>query len=63
MNDILTPTQLAARWGMSIGTLQNWRVQKRGPAYIKLGSGRAAKVVYRVADIEAFENQNQRGDA
>ncbi len=57
MNEILTPQQLAERWSMSVGTLQNWRLKGKGPSYIKLGEGRATKVLYRLDDIVEFENQ------
>lgn len=60
MNEILTPQQLAERWSMSVGTLQNWRVKGKGPRYIKLGEGRATKVLYRLDDIIEFENQSYR---
>lgn len=57
MNEILTTQQLAERWSMSVGTLQNWRLKAKGPSYIKLGEGRATKVLYRLDDIVEFENQ------
>ena len=60
MNEILTTQQLAERWSMSVGTLQNWRVKGKGPSYIKLGEGRATKVLYRLDDIVEFENQSYR---
>jgi predicted DNA-binding transcriptional regulator AlpA len=49
--DLLTDTQLAARWQLSRGTLANQRSQGRGPAYLKL----AGRVRYRRSDIEAYE--------
>lgn len=55
MSNLITPQQLADRWHMSNDTLTNWRVKKQGPAYMKLGQGRASKVMYRLADVEAFE--------
>jgi hypothetical protein len=36
VHDLLTDTQLAARWQLSRGTLANQRSQGRGPAYLKL---------------------------
>ena len=52
---------LAARWGISERTLEQWRWQGRGPKYLKLGG----RVVYRLADVEAFEaerlHQNTNG--
>jgi predicted DNA-binding transcriptional regulator AlpA len=51
IHDLLTDTQLAARWQLSRGTLANQRSQGRGPAYLKL----AGRVRYRRSDIEAYE--------
>ena len=42
---------LARRWRMSPRTLEQWRWQGRGPRFLKIGG----RVVYRLADIEAFE--------
>lgn len=36
------------------GTLANWRHQKKGPRYYKVGS----KILYKPADIETFAFQN-----
>jgi len=45
--------QLAERWGLSPKTLERWRVIGTGPKYIQL----PGKVIYRLCDIEAFENE------
>lgn len=58
---VLTPAQLAARWHMKEGTLSNWRREGKGPAFVKLGLGPRARVVYRLADIEAYEAQHRNG--
>lgn len=55
MSPMITPTDLAARWHMDVKTLSNWRVQGRGPAFVKIGSGRNGKVLYREQDIAAWE--------
>lgn len=47
----LRPQQLAARWGTTVKRLANDRSQGRGPKFLKVG----ASVLYRVADVEAFE--------
>lgn len=47
----LTEKELAARWRVSVRTLQNWRWMGRGPRYLKIG----ARVLYARADVEAFE--------
>ncbi|MGN7100189.1 helix-turn-helix transcriptional regulator [Ralstonia holmesii] len=56
--EFLTPDQLVERWAgaVSKGTLANWRQQKRGPAYMKLG----AKVRYPPAQVEAWEAANTK---
>ncbi len=55
----LTETDLARRWRMSERTLQAWRWKKIGPPYLKA----MGRVLYRLADIEAFETERlQCGD-
>tara|TARA_R100001463_G_scaffold131337_1_gene191278 strand:+ start:515 stop:718 length:204 start_codon:yes stop_codon:yes gene_type:complete len=39
--------QLAERWMRSHRTIENWRNQKKGPAYLKL----AGKIVYDMDEI------------
>ena len=48
--------QLAERWGISTSTLERWRWSGDGPVFLKLGG----RVVYRLADIEAFEGEKLR---
>jgi hypothetical protein len=48
----LDEKHLAERWLISPRTLEQWRWQGRGPRYLKIGG----RVVYRLADIEAFES-------
>lgn len=43
--------QLAAYWGISARTLQRWRIEGRGPDYVKLGRS----VRYRIVDAAEFE--------
>jgi hypothetical protein len=47
----LNQVELARRWSMSPRTLERWRWQRTGPAYLRL----RGRVVYRLQDIEAFE--------
>ncbi|GEM_PF-1345664 len=56
----LTPGDLAQRWRMDVKTLSNWRVQGKGPAYVKLGEGRNTKVLYPKEAIEAYEQAGIR---
>jgi predicted site-specific integrase-resolvase len=50
----LNQDEVAERWGFSPRTLENWRCRGEGPRFLKIGG----KVVYRLEDVEAFE-QNQ----
>jgi predicted DNA-binding transcriptional regulator AlpA len=50
---LLTTRQLAERWGMSEGTLRNWRVLGRGPKYLRIGN----QVRYKLSVIKAYEER------
>lgn len=43
--------QLAARWNISEASLERWRSEGVGPKFLKL----RGRVLYRQADIEAYE--------
>lgn len=47
-------TDAAKYLGISRHTLEAWRVQGRGPAYRRLGTGRAARAMYLVEDLDAW---------
>jgi hypothetical protein len=47
----LNQIDLARRWRISPRTLERWRWLREGPRYLKLGG----RVLYRLADIEAYE--------
>lgn len=55
---LMTPETLSERWNITQVTLSQWRVNGRGPRFLKLGR----KVMYRIQDIEEFEEQNARSD-
>jgi hypothetical protein len=52
----LNQIHLARRWCMSPRTLERWRHEKKGPQYLKVGG----RVLYCLADIEAFEAAQRR---
>lgn len=52
--EYLKPSELAARWSMSQGTLAQWRHKGKGPVYIKAGGVR-----YPVDAVLAFEQQSR----
>ena len=47
---------LARRWGKSIRTLQRWRANDYGPAYLVIGGS----VLYRLSDVLDFETRMRR---
>lgn len=48
----VTENEAAEILGLKRGTLSNWRSQRRGPAYVRLGGGRVIR--YKLSEIEAF---------
>ena len=52
----LSQIELAARWRISPRTLERWRWIGDGPRFMKLGG----RVIYRVEDVLAFEQQELR---
>ncbi len=50
---MLSERELANRWGISPKTLQRWRMEKRGPAYIKFSKC----VRYRIENVQAYEHE------
>jgi hypothetical protein len=54
---LLTEKELAARWGYSPNTLRKWRVEGRGPDFIKL-IGRGIR--YDLDVIKALEIDGRR---
>ena len=49
----LTQSDLATRWNKSVHTIERYRTEGVGPIYLKIGG----KVMYRVKDIEKFEEE------
>ena len=60
MSDTLLTTRDAAeRLGLSPKTLERFRSEGGGPAYLKAGPGKRARVRYRLADLEAWLDANR----
>ncbi len=47
----ITQQELAIRWNKSKGTIERYRSDGKGPQFLKIGG----RVMYRIEDIEAFE--------
>ena len=52
----LTPLALANRWSLNPNTLSQWRWNGRGPLYLKIGR----RVLYRLEDVQSFEDKKCR---
>lgn len=50
LSNLLPEKEVAPRLAVSLASLRRWRVEGRGPRYLKLG----ASVRYRIADVEAW---------
>lgn len=53
-SDLLTGRETAIMLRMSMATLERLRASGGGPAYIKLGNTKRARVVYRRHDVHAW---------
>lgn len=47
----LTSNELAARWRVTVRTLERWRAELYGPAWITIGGS----IRYRMTDVLAWE--------
>lgn len=59
MTKHLRQKDLAARWHVSPRTLERWRWTGTGPRFLKVGG----RVIYRLADVEAYERDQLREKA
>jgi len=53
----LSEKLLARRWGISHRTLERWRHDAYGPAYLKL----RGRIIYRLEDVELYEATRRLG--
>lgn len=51
-----TPADLAARYGLSLITLRNWRYERRGPRSIRIGG----KPFYPQSEVARWEANRRR---
>lgn len=61
VRDLLTPREAADVLRLSTITLQKQRAAGTGPAFIKMGAGRRARIRYARADLDAYVAQCRRG--
>jgi hypothetical protein len=54
--DVAVDTQGASQiTGVAVGTLNNWRSQGRGPAFVRLGKA----IRYRTSDLREYLDQHR----
>lgn len=53
-DELLTPQEVADILKVAVSTLEQWRGQRKGPVYKKLGNGSRSPVRYRRGDISEF---------
>jgi len=58
--DLLTTAEAARVLRLSVPTMERLRVTGDGPVFIKLGSGKRCRVVYRRRDLDAWINGQRR---
>jgi predicted DNA-binding transcriptional regulator AlpA len=51
----LTETDAAARLGLKVATLRAWRIQGKGPAFLRLGRA----IRYLTSDVDEFLSSNR----
>lgn len=54
----LTPQEVADRYRTTTQVLSNWRVQGKGPRFIKMGR----KILYPIGEVVAFEQARLRSN-
>lgn len=55
----LTERELANRWKLDHKTLRNWRCQKRGPNFLRIG----VNIRYSIGEILRIEDESLQGVA
>jgi len=58
---LLTEQQLAERWRVSQRSLRRWRSTAKLPPHIRIGHPVVGRVLYRLADVLAFEDRSRWG--
>lgn len=56
----LTPAQVAKRLGLTTRTLETWRDQRRGPAFLEIGP---RTIRYTEDDVRAYEESVRQAPA
>ena len=57
MSNLMTETEVAKRLNVSLGSVRRWRLERRGPAFVKVG----ALVRYRPEDLHTWLSELPTG--
>ena len=57
-SDLITSQELAKRWKVNEGSIRMMRIDKRGPPYLKLGTGPRPRIRYVMAQVIDWERSN-----
>ncbi len=60
-DQMLTPAQVAAEYGVAVRTLANWRYLGIGPKFVKLTEGRSGRVRYPRTSVAAWIADRESG--
>jgi hypothetical protein len=60
--DILLPLEVSRKLHVADQTLRCWRSRGVGPKWLKLGTGRSCRVVYRRVEVDAWLKANEHGN-
>ena len=55
---LITSQDLAKRWKVNEGSIRMMRIDKRGPPYLKLGTGPRPRIRYVMAQVIDWERSN-----
>ena len=57
---LLTTEELAAMLRVSARTIEDWRLDRKGPHFIKMGIGKTARILYPLKEVEIWMQQRLR---
>lgn len=61
-SQLITARVASKMLAVSIGTLKRWRHTGVGPGFVKFGDMQQSQVRYRISDVEAYIENNLRGN-
>lgn len=56
MTSLLKENEAAEKLGMTVAALRRWRLERRGPTWIRVGN----RVRYREEDLETYVERNEQ---